>query len=43
MDPWGSVNVETVPVTSQFEDDFKPSANFEKLSDSVEYLAVLGR
>lgn len=43
MDPWGS-EVETAVVVPKFEDDFTgASQQFEKLSDSAEYLAVLER
>lgn len=41
MDPWGS-EVKTAEPVSEFEDNFKPSAQSEKLADSAEYLAVLG-
>ncbi|RVE48019.1 hypothetical protein evm_007331 [Chilo suppressalis] len=43
MDPWGC-EVESAVVVSKFEDDFTASRqDFEKLSDSAEYLAVLER
>lgn len=42
MDPWGSEVKHSEPV-SEFEDNFKPSTQSEKLADSAEYLAVLER
>ncbi|KAG6447492.1 hypothetical protein O3G_MSEX005022 [Manduca sexta] len=42
MDPWGT-EVEKSTVVSAFEDNFEPAPEFEKLSDSEEYLAVLER
>ncbi|KPI99783.1 PREDICTED: uncharacterized protein LOC106126821 isoform X2 [Papilio xuthus] len=42
MDPWGCEVVSESKV-SAFEDNFKPSEVFEKLSDSAEYLAILER
>lgn len=42
MDPWGS-NVISVSVRTEFEDNFIPASEFEKLSDSAEYIAILGR
>lgn len=42
MDPWGS-EVESAAVESKFEDNFKPTPEPEKLADSAEYLAVLGK
>lgn len=41
MDPWGS-NVISVSVRTEFEDNFIPASGFEKLSDSAEYIAILG-
>ncbi|CAG4982209.1 unnamed protein product [Colias eurytheme] len=40
MDPWGC-EVHQTEAPSEFEDNFKPSHEFEKLSDSSEYLAIL--
>lgn len=42
MDPWGS-ETKNIKILSEFEDNFKPSAQSEKLADSAEYLAVLGK
>lgn len=42
MDPWGSEIVDTAEVAPKFEDNFTPAVETEKLSDSAEYLAVLG-
>ncbi|XP_013195590.2 uncharacterized protein LOC106138848 [Amyelois transitella] len=42
MDPWGD-KVQTTAVVSEFEDNFKPEPQVEKLSDSAEYLAILER
>lgn len=42
MDPWGSEIVDSAKVASKFEDNFSPAVAPEKLSDSAEYLAVLG-
>lgn len=41
MDPWGS-EVENSDFVPEFEDNFKPTHEYEKLSDSEQYLAVLG-
>lgn len=41
MDPWGS-EVDKSVVVSEFEDNFKPTSVSEKLSDSEQYLAILG-
>ncbi|XP_049876455.1 uncharacterized protein LOC126374046 [Pectinophora gossypiella] len=43
MDPWGSEVVETAEVAPEFEDNFKPAVESEKLADSAEYLAILER
>lgn len=42
MDPWGCEIVKTAEVVTKFEDNFTPSTISDKLSDSTEYLAVLG-
>lgn len=42
MDPWGSEVIKS-EVVSEFEDNFQPTSVSEKLSDSEEYLAILGR
>ncbi|KAJ0174450.1 hypothetical protein K1T71_009558 [Dendrolimus kikuchii] len=42
MDPWGNGKASIAAVT-QFEDNFEPAKEFEKLADSDEYLAVLER
>lgn len=42
MDPWGN-EVNSKEAESKFEDNFEPSAESQKLSDSAEYLAVLGK
>ncbi|XP_068617654.1 uncharacterized protein [Battus philenor] len=40
MDPWGCEVVEVTEVP-EFEDNFTPAAEVEKLSDSAEYIAIL--
>lgn len=42
MDPWGD-EVKTETVVTNFEDNFEPPKEIEKLSDSAEYLAILGK
>lgn len=42
MDPWGS-KVKNEEAESEFEDNFKPDLESQKLDDSAEYLALLGR
>lgn len=42
MDPWG-IEVKNEAAGSEFEDDFKPELGSQKLNDSAEYLALLGR
>lgn len=42
MDPWGS-EVKNSVAAPEFEDNFEPTCDFEKLSDSEQYLAVLER
>ncbi|KAJ8712555.1 hypothetical protein PYW07_005397 [Mythimna separata] len=42
MDPWGSEVINS-EVVSEFEDNFKPTSESEKLSDSEQYLAILER
>lgn len=41
MDPWGCEAVETA-IVPEFEDNFKPARDCNKLADSEEYLAILG-
>lgn len=41
MDPWGC-EIGDSTVVSEFEDDFKPEKS-DKLADSAEYLAILGK
>lgn len=42
MDPWGSDIAEKAVISPKFEDDFTPAPESDKLSDSAEYLAILG-
>lgn len=42
MDPWGSEIKKNIVVAAKFEDNFKPALDPDKLSDSAEYLAILG-
>ncbi|CAB3234393.1 unnamed protein product [Arctia plantaginis] len=42
MDPWGS-EVQHSDSVPEFEDNFQPTLEYEKLSDSEQYLAVLER
>ncbi|KAJ8715276.1 hypothetical protein PYW08_005257 [Mythimna loreyi] len=42
MDPWGSEVINS-EVVSEFEDNFQPTTESEKLSDSEQYLAILER
>lgn len=41
MDPWGNESKNS-SVEPKFEDNFRPAQQIEKLSDSEEYLAILG-
>ena len=42
MDPWGNESKNST-VEPEFEDNFQPAQDIEKLSDSQEYLAILER